>query len=140
MKAKYAVSICNLQSAICNLLMAEPIGAVIISPQVITTVVKQVAEATPGVASLASSFSGRMSRVLRGSRSAGGVDVEIEDGAVSLDVYVVAMQNTALPALGQTLQVEIYRALSDVVGMPVRAVNIHFADVQDPYSVVGTTG
>ncbi|GIL15228.1 MAG: hypothetical protein BroJett039_04010 [Chloroflexota bacterium] len=113
--------------------MDETIGAVIIAPQVITTVVSQVVQATPGVARLATSFSGRMSRVLRGSRSASGVDVTVEDGAVSLDVYIVAMPNVALPTLGLGLQHEIYRAISDVVGMPVRAVNIHFADVQAPF-------
>ena len=118
--------------------MDEPIGAVIIAPQVITTVVRQVAEATPGVARLSTSLSGRMSRVLRGSRSASGVDVAIEDGAVSIDVYIVAMPNTALPAMGLALQHEIYRAISDVVGMPVRTVNIHFADVQDPFDATGT--
>lgn len=118
--------------------MDETIGAVIIAPQVITTVVRQVAEATPGVARLATSLSGRMSRVLRGSRSGSGVDVAVEDGAVSVDVYVVAMPNTALPTLGISLQHEIYHAIADVVGMPVRAVNIHFADVQDPFDATGS--
>lgn len=113
-------------------MMEQASGAVIIAPQVITTVVRQVAEATPGVANLSSSLSGRMTRVLRGSRSASGVDVNVEDGAVEIDVYLVAMPNTALLPLGQTLQREIHRAIADVVGMPVRAVNIHFTDVHDP--------
>lgn len=108
-------------------------GAVIISPQVITTVVRQVAESTPGVAGLSTSLSGRMSRVLRGNRSASGVDVDVEDGAVTIRVYIVAMPNTQLLPLGKTLQKEIHRAISDVVGMPVRAVNVHFADVQAPF-------
>jgi uncharacterized alkaline shock family protein YloU len=111
--------------------MDETAGAVIISPQVITTVVRQVAESTPGVARL-SSHPGRMSRVLRSNRSAGGVDVRVEDGAVMIDVHIIAMPNTQLLPLGQTLQRDIHRAISDVIGMPVRAVNIHFADVQDP--------
>lgn len=112
--------------------MDETIGAVIVSPQVITTVVRQVAEATQGVARLSASLSGRMGRVLYGSRSASGVAVQVEDGAVTIDVYVVAMPNTPLLALGQILQHEIHRAIADVVGMPLRAVNIHFTDVQDP--------
>lgn len=113
--------------------MDETFGAVIISPQVITTVVRQVAESTQGVARLSTSLSGRMSRVLRGNRSASGVDVEVEDGAVTIDVFIIAMPNTQLLPLGQTLQHDIHRAISDVVGMPVRAVNVHFADVQDPF-------
>lgn len=113
--------------------MDETLGAVIIAPPVITTVVRQVAGSTPGVARLSTSLSGRMNRILRGSRSGSGVDVHLQDGAVTIDVYLVAMPNTPLLPLGQSLQRDIHRALSDVVGMPVRAVNIHFADVQDPY-------
>lgn len=112
--------------------MTETTGAVIIAPQVIITVVQQVAESTPGVARLSTSLSGRMSRVLRGTRSATGVDVRVEDGAVSIDVHLVAMPNTQLLPLGQVLQHEIHRAISDAVGMAVRAVNVYFADVQDP--------
>src|SRR5581483_8332225 len=119
--------------------MDETTGAVIIAPQVITTLVRQVAEATPGVARLETGLSGRMSRVFRGQRSTGGIEVMVEDGAVAIDVYVVAIPNTALLPLGQTLQHEIQRAISDVIGMPVRAVNIHFADVQDPFAVTGPT-
>lgn len=113
--------------------MDETLGAVVIAPQVITTVVCQVAESTEGVARLSTSLSGRMSRVLRGSRSASGVDIQVEDGAVTVDIFVVAMPNTQLLTLGQNLQHEIHRAISDVVGMPVRGVNVHFADVQDPF-------
>ena len=118
--------------------MDETIGAVIIAPQALVTVARQVAEATPGVARLASNLSGRMSRVLRGSRSDAGVDVAIQDGAVSLKVYVVAMPNTALPALGSALQQAFYHAMADVVGMPVHSVNIHFVDVQDPFDATGS--
>lgn len=116
--------------------MDEAFGAVLISPQVITTVVRQVAESTHGVAQLSTSLSGRMHRVLRGNRSASGVDVQVEDGAVTIDVYIIALQNVALLPLGQTLQREIHRAISDVVGMPVRAVNVHFSEVQDPFDTV----
>src|SRR5258708_38963893 len=99
--------------------MDETLGAVVIAPQVITTVVRQMVESTKGVARLSTSLPGRMSRVLRGSRSASGVDIQVEDGAVTIELYVVAMPNTQLLALGQTLQHEIHRAISDVVGMPV---------------------
>jgi uncharacterized alkaline shock family protein YloU len=113
--------------------MDETFGAVIISPQVLTTVVRQVAESTTGVACLSTSLSGRMSRMLRGRHVSGGVEVQIEDGAVEIDVYVVVLPATPLVPLGQTLQHGIHRAISDVVGMPVRAVNVHFVDVQNPF-------
>jgi uncharacterized alkaline shock family protein YloU len=113
--------------------MEETAGSVIIAPEVLMTVVRLVAMETPGVVSLNSTLPGRMSRVLRGTKSSRGIDVQIEDGAVTVDVYIVAERSVVLLPLGQTLQREISRALSHVVGMPVRAVNVHIEDISDPF-------
>src|ERR671939_635059 len=113
--------------------MVEARGAVVIAPEVLTTVVRMAALSTPGVAHLSTTFSGRAKRVFRGKRSTGGIDISVEDGAVSIDLYVVAESEAVLLPLAQTLQCEITRAISDVIGLPVRAVNIHIEDVQDPF-------
>ncbi len=113
--------------------MEDTVGSIIISPEVLTTVVRLVTLETPGVVSLSSTLPGRMSRVFRGNKSSQGIDVQIEDGAVTVDVYIVAERDAVLLPLGQALQHEISRALSDVVGMPVRAVNVHIDDVSDPF-------
>lgn len=107
-------------------------GSVIIAPEVLTTIVRLVALETPGVVNLSSTLPGRMSRVFRGNKSSRGIDVQLVDGAVTVDVYVIAERNVALLPLGETLQAEISRAISDVVGMPVHAVNVHIDDVTDP--------
>ena len=57
-------------------------GAVIISPQVITTVVRQVAESTPGVAGLSTSLSGRIPRVLRVPEGETYVGIESPRGEI----------------------------------------------------------
>ncbi|MGE5138501.1 MAG: Asp23/Gls24 family envelope stress response protein [Rudaea sp.] len=114
--------------------MEETTGSIVIAPEVLTTVVRLVTLETPGVVSLNSTLPGRMSRMLRGNKSSRGIDVQIEDGAVTVDVYIVAERNAVLLPLGLSLQREISRAISDVVGMPVRAVNVHVDDVSDPFS------
>lgn len=114
--------------------MDEVDGSVLISPDVLTTIVRQVVEATPDVAHISGSLPGRMTRVLGGRRTGSGIDVLLEDGAVTVELYIVARPNVVLLPLGLTLQREISRSISDVVGMPVRAVNIHFDDVLAPYS------
>lgn len=116
--------------------MEETEGSILIAPEVLTTLVRLVTLETPGVVGLSSSLPGRMSRVLRGNKSSRGIDVQIEDGAVTVDVYVVAERNITLLPLGQTLQHEISRAISDVVGMPVRSVNVHIEDVSDPFTTL----
>lgn len=113
--------------------MNETPGSIIIAPEVLTTIVRLVALETPGVISLSSSLPGRMSRVLRGNKWTRGIDVVVEDGAVTVDLHVVAERNAVLLALGQSLQHEVSRAISDVVGMPVHAVNVHIDDVGDPF-------
>lgn len=119
--------------------MEDAPGEVVISPQVISTIVRQVAKATPGVARLAPSVPARMGRMLRANR-AGGVGVRVADGAVTIDLYVIAVPNTALLPLGRRLQQETHRALSDIVGMAVQAVNVYFVDVEDPFSTSTSTG
>jgi uncharacterized alkaline shock family protein YloU len=113
--------------------MDDTSGSIIIAPEVLTTIVRLVALETPGVVNLSSTLPGRMSRVFRGSKSSRGIDVQVEDGAVTVDVYVIAERNAVLLPLGQTLQREISRAISDMVGMPVHAVNVHIDDVGDPF-------
>jgi uncharacterized alkaline shock family protein YloU len=113
--------------------MDDTPGSIVIAPEVLTTIVRLVALETPGVVGLSSSLPGRMSRVFRGNKSSPGIDVQVEDGAVTVDIYIVAERNAVLLALGQTLQREISRAISDVVGMPVYAVNVHIDDVGDPF-------
>ncbi len=113
--------------------MEETTGSIVIAPEVLTTLVRLVTLETPGVVSLNSTLPGRMSRVLRGTKSSRGIDIQIEDGVVTVDVYITAERNVVLLTLGQILQREVSRAISDVVGMPVRAVNIHIEDVSDPF-------
>ena len=113
--------------------MEDTPGSIVIAPEVLTTVVRQVALETPGVINLSSSLPGRMSRVFRGNKSSRGIDIQLEDGAVTVDIFIIAERNIVLLPLGQTLQREISRAISDVVGMPVHAVNVHIDDVGDPF-------
>lgn len=113
--------------------MDETLGSIIVAPEVLTTIVRLVALETPGVIGLSSTLPGRMSRVFRGNKSSRGIDVQLQDGVVTVDIYVIAERNVVLLPLGQLLQREISRAISDVVGMPVHAVNVHIEDVADPF-------
>ena len=117
----------------------EPLpGKVIIAPEVITTVVKMTALATPGVARLSSTIPGRMSRMWRGSRSIEGIDVELDGEEVIVDLYVVATREAKMTELGEKLQHDISRAIIEIVGLPVSAVNVHIEDVADPYTQPST--
>jgi uncharacterized alkaline shock family protein YloU len=72
-------------------------------------------------------------RVLGRPGRASGVDLSVKDHAVTIDLYVVAEPEVNLLRLGQTLQSEVSRAIQDMVGMEVSAVNVHIQDVAFPH-------
>jgi uncharacterized alkaline shock family protein YloU len=112
--------------------MEEALGTVTIHPTVLTTVARLTSLATPGVARVGSEWRLSMERVLCRPGRARGVNLSIQDNAVTIDLYVVAEPGTNLMRLGQTLQNEVSRAVQDMIGMEVAAVNVHIQDVDFP--------
>ncbi len=58
-----------------------------------------------------------------------GVEVNVADGGVTVDVYLIARRGVDLLRMGRNLQGQITRAIRDIVGMDVCEVNIHIEDV-----------
>lgn len=110
--------------------LEENFGNVTVSPEVMVQLVRLNALATPGVAHLAPNFSSSVRRLF-GGKAGEGIEIQIEDNAVTIDLYIVAEPDTQMLPLGQTLQREIARAIQDVVGMPVKEINVHIEDVAD---------
>jgi uncharacterized alkaline shock family protein YloU len=110
--------------------MEEHLGNVTVAPEVLLQLVRLTALATPGVARLAPTFTGNVRRLFSGKASE-GIEIEIEDHSITIDLYIVAEPDVQMLPLGQTLQREISRAVQDVIGMPVKEINIHIEDVAD---------
>ena len=110
--------------------MEESLGTVTVAPQVLMQLVRLTALATPGVARLSSENPSGVQRLFKGKASE-GIQIEIEDHSVSIDLFVVAEPDVQMLPLGQALQREVSRAIQDVVGMPVKEINIHIDDVAD---------
>jgi uncharacterized alkaline shock family protein YloU len=111
----------------------ESAGTVTIAPEVLMDVVRLTALATPGVAGLSPDHPNRVSRMFSGKISR-GIRLALEDSTVSIDLHIVVEPETQMLSLGQTLKREISRAIQDVIGMPVKEINIHIEDVADPVS------
>ena len=110
--------------------MGESLGSVTIAPEVLLELVRLTALATPGVARLSRENPSSMRRLFSG-KSTEGIRLEIEDHTVAIDLFVVVEPDTPMLPLGQLLQREINRSIQDVVGMPVKEINIHIDDVAD---------
>ncbi len=106
-------------------------GQVTIAPRVLTTIVRQTARQTEGVARLALRPPRRSH--LPGKRAtAPGVEVILHEGAVHASVHVITEPNTNMLDLAQTLQREIARAIEHIVGLKVAAVDVTVDDVHFP--------
>ncbi len=109
--------------------MEEKLGAVRISPQVLATSAKLATLAVPGVVAMHRDLPGSVDRWLKGRGAGDGVRIEVVDDAVSVDLYIVAAKNVNLYELGREIQARVSRAIQELVGMPVLAVNVHIEDV-----------
>jgi len=107
--------------------MEENSGLVMISPQVLTTIARQATLNVPGVVSMSPGIS--FNRLLRRGKGRQGVRVAVEEGTVSIDLFIIVEPQVNMLRLGQEIQREVTRAIQDLVGMPVREVNVHIEDV-----------
>ena len=102
-------------------------GKTTIDPGVLVTIAQLTALQVDGVSRM-SSLPGSVNRFLRRSHGQ-GVKIEIEDDKVHADVYVVLTPEANLRDVGRNIQDEIARAISEMVGMDVGAINIHIEDI-----------
>jgi uncharacterized alkaline shock family protein YloU len=114
------------------IVMEEKLGRVTIAPEVLVTIARLTTLSMPGVIRMSTDWMGNVNRLLGRMSSGGGVRIEVEDEAVTVDLYVIVESGVNMYNLGQAIQAEVTRAINDMVGVAVRAVNIHIQDVEGP--------
>jgi uncharacterized alkaline shock family protein YloU len=108
--------------------MDELQGKVTVAPSVLTTIVRLTVLEQDGVHRLAP-VPRPMRGLLTGSRADEGILLAVGDEGVSLELHVVAKANANMLRLGDTLQAEVIRAIEEMVGLPVRTVDVYIDDV-----------
>jgi uncharacterized alkaline shock family protein YloU len=108
----------------------ERLGRIIVAPQVLVAIARLTTLSTPGVSRMGGSWVGEVSRRLRHRIGDGGVEITVEDQVVTADLYIVAEQDVSLFELGRQLQANAARAIEEIVGLKVWAVNVHIQDVE----------
>jgi uncharacterized alkaline shock family protein YloU len=107
--------------------MAQKLGKVIISPSVLSIIARQTTLSVPGVARMA----GASVRRLLGSRDGSDVKVQVDDDMVALDLHIIAESDVNMLELSREIQCKVTRTIHEIVGMAVREINVHIADVSD---------
>jgi uncharacterized alkaline shock family protein YloU len=106
----------------------ENLGKVTIAPNVLVTIVQKTTVSQPGVALLCDNVPG-VKRLLGLHTVDKGVEVNVGDNRVAVDVYLIARRDVDLLQMGRNLQKQIVRAIQHIVGMEVLEVNIHIEDI-----------
>lgn len=109
-------------------------GKVTIAPSVLTTIVRLTALEQEGVHRLAP-VPRPMRGLLTGSRADEGILLGVGDDGVSLELHVVAEANANMLRLGDTLQTEVTRAIEEMVGLPVKSIDVYIDDVFLPTDI-----
>jgi uncharacterized alkaline shock family protein YloU len=110
--------------------MEESSGRVTIAPEVLVTISRLTTQAIEGVARLCHQIGpSHLDRLLGRVAGGGGVQVAVVDGAVRADLYIVVEPDVNMRNVSVKIQESVTRAIQDMVGMPVSAVNVHIQDV-----------
>ncbi|MGC9521483.1 MAG: Asp23/Gls24 family envelope stress response protein [Anaerolineae bacterium] len=102
-------------------------GSVTVEPSVLETIARLTTLEVPGVVGIAQRDVDRILGVPGKS-----VEVQVREGRVLVELHVVAGPEQSLLQLGRKVQREVTRAVQQMLGMPVEAVNVHIEDVVYP--------
>lgn len=102
------------------------IGKITIAPEVLTTTARLTTLAVPGVARLVSPPG--VKRILQNN----GVKIEVVKDQVYVKLYIVTEPDINMLSVGRQIQAEVTRAIQDMVGIAVQAVDVHIEDVAYP--------
>lgn len=111
--------------------MEEIQGRVTVAPPVLTTIVRQTTLEERGVSRLAP-LPARMRGLRAGAALEEGILVDVSEAGVRVEVHIVAESGAQVLKLGTAVQNAVTRALEEMVGMTVVAVDVHIDDVARP--------
>jgi uncharacterized alkaline shock family protein YloU len=111
----------------------RPPGKTTIAPNVLLTIARLAALEVEGVSDM-SQLPGGVNRMFqRGYEK--GVRIQIEDDRVYVDLYVTLDSGINVREVSRNIQQEVFRAISELVGMDVGRVDIHIDDIHYPNDI-----
>jgi uncharacterized alkaline shock family protein YloU len=105
----------------------RPPGKTTIAPEVLVSIARLTALSVPGVRRL-SLASNDINRIFRRGVNE-GVEIHIENDIVYADIHVVLNRDVNVRDVSRSIQNQVARAFSEMVGMEVGKVNIHIEDI-----------
>ncbi|MFC1936622.1 Asp23/Gls24 family envelope stress response protein [Chloroflexota bacterium] len=105
----------------------RPPGKTTIAPDVLLSIARLTTLGVDGVSRL-SGLTSVNDIFQRGQRS-GGVRIHIKDNYVNIDLHVILEQDVNIRQISRSIQEEVTRAITEMVGMDIGQVNVHIEDI-----------
>ena len=102
-------------------------GKTTLAPGVLLTIASMSASKVEGVSRLAP-VAGGVDRLFRHG-VADGVRIVVEDGIVYVDLYLILKKDVNVRAVSRSVQEQVARAISEMVGLEIGHINIHVEDI-----------
>jgi len=109
----------------------ESQDTITIAPSVLITIARHAAMQVEGV-SRTGVIPVDVIRLLRGNPMGSGVALKLGDNKVTVDIYLVVKPGASMRETSEEVQQAVTRAIQELVGMEVIAVNAHVEDVDFP--------
>lgn len=105
----------------------RPPGKTTIAPDVLVTIARLTTLSVPGVSHLAVA-PGEVNYLFKKGANQ-GVRISVENNAVYADLYVILKRDVNVRDVSRSIQNQVARAISEMVGMDVGKVNVHVEDI-----------
>jgi uncharacterized alkaline shock family protein YloU len=107
------------------------LGRIEVSPLAIASLASQAVLGCYGVVGMASKdLASGIVEILQPASHRRGVDVEIDDDRIAVDLYVVMEYGTRIAMVAQNIQSAVKYTIEKALGVPVAAVNVHVQDLR----------
>lgn len=109
--------------------MQESAGRVTIAPDVLVTIARLTTQSVDGVARMCPIGPNLIEKLFQRVAGGDGVQIIVTDDMVKVDLYIIVSPDVNMRQVSQYIQTAVTRAIQDMVGMQVKAVNVHIQDV-----------
>jgi uncharacterized alkaline shock family protein YloU len=103
------------------------VGSTTIAPEVIHKIARLTTLSVDGVSRMAC-FRGGLEKLV-GKEEFEGVKVQVKDGMVFIDIFVILISGLNVRDVSREIQARVSRTISEIVGMDVGGVNVHIMDI-----------
>jgi uncharacterized alkaline shock family protein YloU len=107
------------------------LGTIEVLPAAISTLVSQAVLECYGVVGMATKdLASGIVEILQPASHHRGVEIEIGDASVTIDLYVVIEYGTRIVTVARNIQSAVKYSVEKALGVPVAKVNVHVQDLR----------